>query len=110
MRLTAVFHMQTGVSKSVWGIEFHLTNTTHSFFCQPTKMLKSIKDYTKRHRKGLLITATIIGGGIFAGQYARNKIQELQDKAASERMAKEKYVYASMFDIEPTKPNSSFTA
>ncbi|KAI8575944.1 hypothetical protein K450DRAFT_259067 [Umbelopsis ramanniana AG] len=52
-------------------------------------MLKSIKDYTKRHRKGLLITATIIGGGIFAGQYARNKIQELQDKAASERMAKE---------------------
>ncbi|KAG2185393.1 hypothetical protein INT44_002184 [Umbelopsis vinacea] len=52
-------------------------------------MLKSIKDYTKRHRKGLLITATIVGGGIFAGQYARNKIQELQDKAASERMAKE---------------------
>ncbi|KAH8553101.1 Peroxin-3 [Umbelopsis sp. PMI_123] len=52
-------------------------------------MLKSIKDYTKRHRRGLLITATIIGGGIFAGQYARNKIQELQDKAASERMAKE---------------------
>jgi peroxin-3 len=53
-------------------------------------MLQSIKDYTKRHRKGLLVTATIIGGGIFAGQYARNKIQELQDKAASERMAKEK--------------------
>ncbi|KAJ2964361.1 hypothetical protein NQZ79_g704 [Umbelopsis isabellina] len=52
-------------------------------------MLQSIKDYTKRHRRGLLVTATIVGGGIFAGQYARNKIQELQDRAASERMAKE---------------------
>jgi peroxin-3 len=65
-------------------------------------MLKSIKDYTKRHRRGLLITATIIGGGIFAGQYARNKIQELQDKAASERMAKEKYVYTNMLDKDDT--------
>ncbi|KAM3579083.1 peroxin [Umbelopsis sp. WA50703] len=37
-------------------------------------------------------TATIVGGGIFAGQYARNKIKELQDRAASERMAREKYV------------------
>lgn len=50
----------------------------------------SIKDYVKRHRNGLLITATIAGGSYFAGKYATSKIRNIQEKGAAERLAKEK--------------------
>lgn len=50
----------------------------------------SVKDYVKRHRQGLLVTATIAGGGYFAGKYAANKIREMQEKSTSDRLAKEK--------------------
>lgn len=50
----------------------------------------SIKDYVKRHRNGLLITATIAGGGYFAGKYATTKIRDIQEKATADRLAKEK--------------------
>lgn len=53
-------------------------------------LLTSVKDYVKRHRRGILITATIAGGGYFAGKYAAGKIRDLQEKAAAERLAKEK--------------------
>ncbi|KAI8341559.1 Peroxin-3 [Blakeslea trispora] len=52
-------------------------------------LLTSVKDYVKRHRRGILITATIAGGGYFAGKYAAGKIRDLQEKAAAERLAKE---------------------
>lgn len=50
----------------------------------------SLKDYVKRHRNGLLITATIAGGGYFAGKYATTKIREVQERATTDRLAKEK--------------------
>ncbi|KAI9301327.1 Peroxin-3 [Cunninghamella echinulata] len=52
-------------------------------------ILTSIKDYAKRHRRGLIVTATIAGGGYLAGKYATNKLREFQEKASSERLAKE---------------------
>ncbi|CAO3650991.1 unnamed protein product [Cunninghamella blakesleeana] len=52
-------------------------------------ILTSIKNYAKRHRRGLIVTATIAGGGYFAGKYATNKLREFQEKASSERLAKE---------------------
>ncbi|OBZ82476.1 Peroxisomal biogenesis factor 3 [Choanephora cucurbitarum] len=52
-------------------------------------ILTSAKDYIKRHRRGILVTATIAAGGYFTGKYAAGKIRDLQDKAAAERLAKE---------------------
>ncbi|KAF1801920.1 Peroxin-3 [Mucor lusitanicus] len=51
--------------------------------------ITSVKDYVKRHRQGLLVTATIVGGGYFAGKYATNKIRDMQEKSTAERLAKE---------------------
>ncbi|KAI8995000.1 Peroxin-3 [Pilobolus umbonatus] len=51
--------------------------------------LTSVKDYIKRHRTGLLVTATIAGGGYLAGKYATTKIMEIQERTTAERMAKE---------------------
>ncbi|KAI9310943.1 Peroxin-3 [Dichotomocladium elegans] len=51
--------------------------------------LQSIRDYTKRHRKGLLVTAAIGGGSYLLGRYATEKLRERQEKALSERVAKE---------------------
>ncbi|KAI8885386.1 Peroxin-3 [Backusella circina FSU 941] len=51
--------------------------------------VSSVKDYVNRHRRGLFITATIAGGGYFAGKYATTKIRDIQEKATAERLAKE---------------------
>ncbi|KAI9254519.1 Peroxin-3 [Phascolomyces articulosus] len=51
--------------------------------------LQSVKDYTKRHRKGLFITAAIGGGSYLLGRYATGKLRDLQEKAMTERVAKE---------------------
>lgn len=53
-------------------------------------LITSVKDYVKRHRQGLLITATIAGGSYFAGKYATNKIRDMQERATADRIAKEK--------------------
>lgn len=50
----------------------------------------SVKDYVKRHRNGLLVSATIAGGSYFAGKYATSKIRSIQEKATADRLAKEK--------------------
>ncbi|KAI8099208.1 Peroxin-3 [Halteromyces radiatus] len=52
-------------------------------------LLTSLKDFTKRHRRGLIVTATLAGGTYLAGRYATNKIKEYQEKSTSERLAKE---------------------
>ncbi|KAI9470747.1 MAG: Peroxin-3 [Benjaminiella poitrasii] len=52
-------------------------------------LITSLKGYIKRHRQGLLITATIAGGGYLAGKYASNKLRDIQEKSTNERLAKE---------------------
>ncbi|KAI9491894.1 Peroxin-3 [Zychaea mexicana] len=52
-------------------------------------LFQSVKDYTKRHRKGLFITAAIGGGSYLLGRYATGKLRDLQEKAMTERVAKE---------------------
>lgn len=52
--------------------------------------ITSVKDYAKRHKQGLLVTAAIAGGGYFAGKYATNKIKDIQEKSTADRLAKEK--------------------
>ncbi|ORX48835.1 hypothetical protein DM01DRAFT_1326094 [Hesseltinella vesiculosa] len=52
-------------------------------------ILTSVKDYVKRHRRGLFVTATLAGGTYLAGRYASNKLKEFQEKSTSERLAKE---------------------
>lgn len=69
----------------------HLSSLTHTrSFPQQMTFITSVKDYVKRHRQGLLVTATIVGGGYFAGKYATNKIRDIQEKSTAERLAKEK--------------------
>ncbi|CAO3652321.1 unnamed protein product [Cunninghamella echinulata] len=43
-------------------------------------ILTSIKNYAKRHRRGLIVTATIAGGGYLAGKYATNKLRDFKKK------------------------------
>ncbi|KAI9244414.1 Peroxin-3 [Sporodiniella umbellata] len=52
-------------------------------------LITSVKDYVKRHQRGLMATAIIAGGGYLAGKYATNRIRDVQEKATSERLAKE---------------------
>ncbi|KAI8327964.1 Peroxin-3 [Chlamydoabsidia padenii] len=52
-------------------------------------LLTSLKDYAKRHRRGLMVTATIAGGSYLAGRYATNKLKEYQEKSTAERLSKE---------------------
>ncbi|KAI7864597.1 Peroxin-3 [Spinellus fusiger] len=49
----------------------------------------SVKDYVKKHQRGLLMTATFVGGGYLASRFASRKIRDLQEKATAERQAKE---------------------
>ncbi|CDS05857.1 hypothetical protein LRAMOSA08385 [Lichtheimia ramosa] len=51
--------------------------------------LQSLKDYAKRHRKGLMVTAAIGGGSYLLGRYATEKLRDFQEKAMTERVAKE---------------------
>lgn len=52
--------------------------------------LQSLKDYAKRHRKGLMVTAAIGGGSYLLGRYATEKLRDFQEKTMTERVAKEK--------------------
>ncbi|ORX88320.1 Peroxin-3 [Basidiobolus meristosporus CBS 931.73] len=52
-------------------------------------MFQSIANFGRRHRRGFIITAGIIGGFYALGQYAKRKIVELQEKATRENIAKE---------------------
>ncbi|CDH57062.1 peroxin 3 [Lichtheimia corymbifera JMRC:FSU:9682] len=51
--------------------------------------LQSLKDYAKRHRKGLMVTAAIGGGSYLLGRYATEKLRDFQEKTMTERVAKE---------------------
>jgi uncharacterized integral membrane protein len=53
-------------------------------------LIRSVKDYAKRHQQGLTMTAVVVGGTLLAGQYAAYKWREAQEEAAAERLAKEK--------------------
>ncbi|CAO3687847.1 unnamed protein product [Rhizopus microsporus] len=52
-------------------------------------LITSVKDYIKRHRKGIFITTAIAGGSYLAGKYAATKIRDMQERATAERLAKE---------------------
>lgn len=61
-----------------------------SFLLHTMPFLQSLKDYAKRHRKGLMVTAAIGGGSYLLGRYATEKLRDFQEKAMTERVAKEK--------------------
>ncbi|KAI8885510.1 Peroxin-3 [Backusella circina FSU 941] len=52
-------------------------------------LIRSVKDYAKRHQQGLTMTAVVVGGTLLAGQYAAYKWREAQQEATAERLAKE---------------------
>ncbi|EIE83189.1 hypothetical protein G6F46_003054 [Rhizopus delemar] len=52
-------------------------------------VITSVKNYIKKHKKGIFISAAIAGGSYLAGKYAATKIRDIQEKATTERLAKE---------------------
>ncbi|RCH84174.1 hypothetical protein CU098_000672, partial [Rhizopus stolonifer] len=52
-------------------------------------MFTFVKDYFKRHRKGIFIISTLTGGIYLASNYAVSKLKDVQEKATAERLAKE---------------------
>ncbi|KAG2206076.1 hypothetical protein INT46_010080, partial [Mucor plumbeus] len=67
----------------------HFCSFIIHIYSKKMTFITSVKDYVKRHKQGLLITATIAGGGYFAGKYATNKIRDIQEKSTADRLAKE---------------------
>lgn len=59
-------------------------------------VLSSIGAFINRHRRKLFISAGIVASGYFAIDYLKNKFFEIQDRLATERSAKEKYVIIDM--------------
>ncbi|CAO3597014.1 unnamed protein product [Absidia cylindrospora] len=51
-------------------------------------LLTSLKDYAKRHCRGLMVTATIAGGSYLAGKYATNKLKEYQENQPTNALPK----------------------
>ncbi|KAJ1966636.1 peroxin [Dispira parvispora] len=49
-------------------------------------MWSSVSGFIKRHRNKALITAGIVGGVYWVGQYAKNKLVEMQAKMARDRL------------------------
>ncbi|CAO3704104.1 unnamed protein product [Rhizopus stolonifer] len=52
-------------------------------------MFTSVKDYIKRHRKGIFIISTLASGSYLASNYVVSKLKDVQEKATAERLATE---------------------
>ncbi|RIA90698.1 hypothetical protein C1645_769278 [Glomus cerebriforme] len=55
-------------------------------------MFSEITRFLKRHQKKIFVTLGVTGGAYFIGKWATWKFFEIQEKAAAERKAKEKFV------------------
>jgi hypothetical protein len=53
-------------------------------------MFAAIQAFLKRHRRKLTITAIITGGAYVLGKYASWKYREFQERAATEKTARDK--------------------
>ncbi len=54
--------------------------------------LKSIRSWIWERRRGLLTTASFLGGFYLLTQYVWGRLEEIRDKVIQDRAAKEKYV------------------
>ncbi|KAJ1971231.1 peroxin [Dimargaris xerosporica] len=52
-------------------------------------MFQSVTGFFKRHRTALVVSAGVVGGIYWVGQYAKRKIVEMQTSMAKERMLQE---------------------
>ncbi|XP_015259364.1 PREDICTED: peroxisomal biogenesis factor 3 [Cyprinodon variegatus] len=50
-------------------------------------MFSSLWNFIKRHKKKVIFTGAVVGGVYFLGKYAQKKIQEVQEREASEYIA-----------------------
>lgn len=55
-------------------------------------ILSSVGAFLNRHRRKLFVSAGILASGYLAIDYLKNKFFEIQERYATERSAKEKYV------------------
>jgi len=57
-----------------------------------SRMLSATTRFLKKHQKKFFITLGITGGAYFAGKWAIWKFMEIQERAAAEKTAREKFV------------------
>lgn len=57
-----------------------------------SSLLTSVKAFFTRHRRKIFVSLGLFASGYFAIDYLKNKLFEIQDRLATERSAKEKYV------------------
>ncbi|ELU04467.1 hypothetical protein CAPTEDRAFT_227264 [Capitella teleta] len=50
-------------------------------------MLGGVWNFVRRHRRKFIFTGAVIGGVVYLGRYARQKLKEFQDREASECLA-----------------------
>lgn len=50
-------------------------------------MLGGVWNFIKRHRRKIIVTGAVVGGIVLLGRYAREKLQEFQDREAAEYLA-----------------------
>ena len=62
-------------------------------------MIAATRRWLRRNRNGLAIAAGVVGGTYLAGQYILGKISEARERAALDRIAKDKYVLESCNDL-----------
>lgn len=55
-------------------------------------MISATKRFLKKHQRKFFVTLGITGGIYFIGKWVTWKISEMQERAASERTAREKSV------------------
>jgi peroxin-3 len=65
-------------------------------------MIAATRRWLRRNRNGLAIAAGVVGGTYLAGQYILGKISEARERAALDRIAKDKCVIASCKHIKNT--------
>jgi peroxin-3 len=54
-------------------------------------MLKSVKTYLYDRRKGLSKAAGFAGGAYLVGRYISERLEEVKERVAQERLARDKY-------------------
>lgn len=69
-------------------------------------MITATRNWLKRNRTTLAISAGVVGGVYYAGQWALGKFTEARQRMSDERIAKEKYVnniYHSIYLAEASR-------
>jgi len=55
-------------------------------------MIRATRNWLRRNRTAVAVSAGVLGAGYLAGQYVLGKLSEARQRMSDERIAREKYV------------------